>query len=98
LIQALLKGAENLSLYSQIVAGSKKVMTLQLRKLLGHQLTLTDWTNNSRKVIWAACVLAFFGSFRFGEILAKETDKFNPMETLLWSDVNFTSEKSVITS
>jgi hypothetical protein len=98
LIQALLKGAENLSLYSQIVAGSKKVMTLQLRKLLGHQLTLTDWTNNGRKVIWAACVLAFFGSFRFGEILAKKTDKFNPMETLLWSDVNFTSEKSVITS
>jgi hypothetical protein len=96
LIQSLLKGAENLSLYSQIVAGSRKVMTLQLLKLLGHQLTLTDWTTNSKKVIWAACVLAFFGSFRFGEILAKETDKFNPMETLLWSDVNFTSEKSVI--
>ena len=57
---------------------------------------LTDWSTNSKKVVWAACVLAFFGSFRLGETLAKEMEIFNPLETLLRSNINSTSEKSVI--
>ena len=81
-------------MYKEIVKRSRRVMRLQLLKLLGHQLALTVWSTNSKRVIWAACVLAFFGSFHFGEILAKEMEKFNPMEKLLWSELKKNGKSS----
>ena len=95
-MQALITGAENLSMYQKIVGETKKVMTLQLLKILGHQIAVSDWSENSKIVFWGACVVAFFGSFRFGEILAGNPFNFNPMETLVWEDVKFSSEDSVL--
>jgi len=46
--------------------------------------------------MWTACVTAFFGSFRFGELLANEEFSYNPSEIMMWSDVNFTTESSVL--
>jgi hypothetical protein len=95
IVKRVLKGAENLSFYKSMSDKSRKVMTLPLLKLLGHEISRTDWSANSKQVFWSACVTAFFGSFRFGELLAPSEWSYNKNETLLWSDIVF-SDNSVL--
>ena len=71
-------------------------MTLQLLKILGHLIAQESWSENAKTIFWGACVIAFFGSFRFGEILADTPFNFNPNETLLWDDVCFTTDDSIL--
>jgi hypothetical protein len=96
IVNLLLRGAENLCLYKPIVRNTRKVMTLPLLKIIGHYVATSNWSENSKLVFWSACVVAFFGSFRLGEILPAYSDNFNPDETLLWRDVNFNSKDSVL--
>lgn len=70
-------------------------MSLPTLKLLGHEIAKSDWNPLNRNVFWAACVIAFFGSFRMGEILAANKNSFTPNETLLWEDV--TLGKDIVT-
>lgn len=95
LIKALLRGAENLSLYEGLAKSTRKVMTLPLLKLLAHQIAISDWKIDSKRVFWSACSVAFFGSCRMGELLPSSHD-FNPLETLMWSDIKFRDEDSII--
>jgi hypothetical protein len=95
-VQSLITGAENLNMYQKIVVGTRKVMTLQLLKIIGHQIAKENWSENSKAVIWGACVTAFFGSFRFGELLSDSPFNFNPNETLLWKDVQFQQDGSIL--
>jgi hypothetical protein len=39
---------------------------------------------------------AFYGSFRFGELLPKNSYTFNESESLLWCDIKFVDGNSVI--
>jgi len=95
IITSMLKGAKNLSLYEGLSRGTRKVMSYPLVRLLQHQIFMTEWSDDSKLVIWAACLTAFFGSFRLGEILAT-SDNYNDEETFLWSDVKFRNEESVL--
>ncbi len=70
LTKRALKGAENIAFYKSVVDDSRKVMTLPLLKLLGHEIAHSSWSKHNKQVYWTACTTAFFGSFRFGEILA----------------------------
>jgi hypothetical protein len=83
----MLKGADNLSLYSNITKHAKLVMTLPLLKILGHEIATSSWSTDSKRVFWAACCVAFFGSFRMGEILADNENSYST-ETLTWDCVN----------
>lgn len=62
-------------------------MSLPLLKLLGHEISRSDWITEDKAVFWSACLIAFFGSLRLGEFLAKNERKFNPCETVLWQDM-----------
>jgi hypothetical protein len=95
LVKKVIRGAENLSFYQNICVETRKVMTLPLLKLLGHEISLTNWSEINKQVFWTACVTAFFGSFRFGELLASTETTYNRSETLLWSEVRFSDETSV---
>jgi hypothetical protein len=95
IVKRIIKGAENLGFYKTIASESRKVMTLPLLKLLGYEISKTSWSEDSKQVFWTACVTAFFGSFRFGELLSPIEWGFNKDETLLWSDVIF-SDNSVL--
>jgi hypothetical protein len=86
-IKSMIKGAENLSLYSNITKHAKLVMTLPLLKILGHEIATSNWSTDSKRVFWAACCVAFFGSFRMGEILSKSENTYST-ETLTWDCVN----------
>jgi hypothetical protein len=92
-IKAMLKGAKNVSLYTNITKKSKFVMSFPLLKIIGHEIALSNWTNDSKLVFWSACCVAFFGSFRLGEILPKSE---NSIENLTWSRIRFTNMGSVV--
>jgi hypothetical protein len=92
-IKAMLKGAKNVSLYTNITKKSKFVMSFPLLRIIGHKIALSTWPNDSKLVFWSACCLAFFGSFRLGEILPKSE---NNLENLTWSRIRFTNMGSVV--
>jgi hypothetical protein len=71
-------------------------MTLPLLKLLGHQISASKFSRIDKQVIWSACLLAFFGSFRFSELLPPTANTFNAFETLLWNDVVFKEDSLII--
>lgn len=91
-----IRGAQNLTFYEPASHNNKKVLTLPLLKILGHAIAKLDWSGNSKSVIWTASCIGFFGSFRFGELLSKNETSFNEFETLLWKDVKFFDDNSVL--
>jgi hypothetical protein len=90
----MIKGAKNLASYTATTKEPKAVMTLSCLKILGHEVATSDWSVLQKSVFWAACTLAFFGSFRISEILCPAPDSFSK-DTLVWSDVAFNDKKSV---
>jgi hypothetical protein len=92
---SMLQGAQNLSLYNGIVNRSRLAMTFPLLKIIGHEISNSDWSVNSKRVVWAASCVAFFGSFRMGELLASKENCMDS-ETLTWDCVNFTSESTAV--
>ncbi len=95
IIKLLLREAEFLEFYKPPKSLERRVMTLPLLRLIGHEVAKCDWSKHSKMVVWASPCVGFFGSFRFGEILSKHEDKFNPHETLLGRDIIFLNDDSV---
>jgi hypothetical protein len=71
-------------------------MSLTLLKILGHEIVLSEWEEDSKDVIWTAAVLAFLGSLRFGEMLGTGEWKYNTHEALLWSDIKIFEKSALI--
>jgi hypothetical protein len=95
-VKTIIRGAENLALYEDYAKDTRKVMTLPLLKLIGHELACSDWSEISKQVFWTCSLMAFFGSFRIGELLSCNKNSFVPKETLLWKDLTFRGEDSVL--
>ncbi len=95
LCKAEIMGVKNLQFYNNKEDGTKKVMILPILRLLGHEIAISDWPENSKMVVWSAFTLAFWDSFRMGELLPKNENTFNKYETLLWSDLRFVDEDSI---
>ncbi len=76
----LIRGAENLEFYKKPKNLERRVMTLPLIRLIGHEVAKCDWSSHSKIVLWAAMCVGFFGSFRFGEILAKHKTSITLMK------------------
>jgi hypothetical protein len=86
---------QNLQFYEKETKASKKVMTIPLLRIMGHELANCNWTDHAKVVVWATYTVAFMGSFRLGEILARNEKTFNPMESLMWKDVKFMKDDSI---
>ena len=71
LVKTLIQEKENLELYTTEVKGTRKVMTLHLLKILGHEIAKTKWSENSKQVVWTAATLAFFREFQGGGIAGR---------------------------
>ncbi len=89
----MLKGAKKVSLYANITKKSKFVMSFPLLRIIGHEIALSTWSEDNKLVFWSACCVAFFGSFRLGEIQPKSE---NNLENLTWSQIKFTNMRSVV--
>ena len=85
-----------MEIYADQVKGTQKVMSLPLLKILGNEMAKTTWDENSKQVVWSALTLAFFGSFRMGEILSQQENSFSPKDTLLWSNLKFLDQNHIL--
>ncbi len=93
--KTMLVGAKNLAVYKATKKEPKAVMTLGCLKILGHEIAISDWPDSRKLVIWSACTTTFFGSFRISELLSHSGTSFNE-DTLVWSDVSFNDDDSVM--
>jgi hypothetical protein len=94
-IKSMLKGAERLLLYSTICKRTRLVLTYPLLRLLGNEIAVSDWSDDSKRTFWTTCCLAFFGSFRLGEILSPSESNFS-RETLTWENIQIFEDHAVI--
>ena len=58
-------------------------VTLKVLKLLKAKINLWDESDQMRLLVWATCLICFFGGFRIHEILSKTQTVFDPAFTLL---------------
>ena len=96
ILKTMIGGKENMEIYSGESKTARKVMTLDLLKLLGHEISKTNWSQDSKQVVWGACTLAFFGCFRMGELLPQNENSFNKDDTLLWKDLKFNEPSHIL--
>ncbi len=87
IIKLMLKGAENTC--KNLLKPTRKIVTIPILKLIGHEIAGFEWSSYSKQVYWSACCTSFFGSTRMGELLAENESKFDPTTTLTWNDVEF---------
>ena len=86
LIKTALKGAVNIELYKNVTKKCKSTMDLDLLKKIGNQIAKSSMSAYDKQVYWVACTLAFWGSFRMGELLEKTETEISA-EAISWSDV-----------
>ncbi len=90
LLAAILRGAENLQLAGPAAKpNNRRVMTMALLRHLGHRLAGSGWEKTATQSIWAACLVAFFGTMRMGELLAADEAWADPSSTFTWADVKY---------
>ena len=87
IIKLLLKGSENMSIYTSKKNTNRNVMTLPLLKILGHEIASMDWSKFEKQLVWTVSCISFFGSFRIGEILCNNSSEFDPDSSLTWERV-----------
>ncbi len=63
-------------------------MDLDLLKKLGPQIAKSSMSKHDKQVYWVACTLAFWGSFRMGELLEKTESELS-VEAITWSDIKY---------
>jgi site-specific recombinase XerD len=96
-VTAVTRGATYLMLTGpQPPTNKRRVMTLQILRLLGHQLANSGWSDNTQQTIWAACLTGFFSSARMGELLAPCETGLDPTATLTWKCLQFRDDGSVL--
>jgi len=92
----LMNGIKHVSTTHITKPNTRRVMTFPLLLYLGRKIADTDWPSLDKQVVWTACLTAFFGSTRLGEILASSENSFSPASDLLWSDIRCSSPSSLL--
>jgi hypothetical protein len=93
---SMLKGVKNLDLYTSDSKHCRKVMSYPLLKILSHKVASESWSENDKQTIWKIFTVAFFGSFRIGELVPQNKNSYNEKETLLWGDIKYVQDFVVI--
>ena len=92
----VLKGGKILELKNFNFKPSRKVKTLDILKIIGHEIVNSNWSNDSKRIFWTACSTMFFGSFRISELLSISDSSFDPLSCLLWKDVKFKKDSIIV--
>lgn len=89
IINVLLKGAKHRSwLEERLNPTSKRLpMNFDALKLLGLEINLSSMNKADKRLIWAVSLIAFYGSFRMGELLTNNESEFDAAYDLLTQDV-----------
>ena len=74
---------------------TKRAITVEMLKLLEHAIaTHPTWSPYERSLRWSVFLVAWWGSFRIGELLPKTKHNFSRLSTLIASDIT-SHEESV---
>ena len=92
----LIRGGKSLETNLSTPTPTRKVMTIELLRVVGHEISISDWTADSKRVFWTACCTLFFGSFRVGELLSNSEINFDPSHCLLWEDVKIENDEILV--
>jgi hypothetical protein len=68
-------------------------MDLQTLSWIRKGLLRGNWRKVTRTSVWAACLLAFWGSFRLSEILPSSKKRFDKFSDLLWKDLGLNENR-----
>lgn len=90
----LLKGVENKGV-RPARRPSDPIRFVTLKKIRS-ELAKKSWRTASKKTVWACCCLGYFGSFRAGELLAKQNWVFDKFSDLKWSDIAFKQANGLV--
>ncbi len=71
-------------------------MSLSLLKKIKQGLLKGGWKKITRTSVWVASLVAFWGSFRLGELLPHSQKTFDKFSDLLWKDVKIGEKKVTI--
>jgi len=90
-------GAENLTIVTESGANKhRKAFNIHLLRLTGHRIASSSWPQGVKQTVWTALTLGFFSSVRMGEILSSSEHSYDPSSTLLWEDILFKSDGSIL--
>ena len=87
----LLKGLTNISHnpIAFVASSHRKAYCLSSLRIMGHAITLTDWSDFKKQVVFTTLLLAFWGRLRLSEILSSSALTFKPMNAFLKNDLRF---------
>ena len=92
----MLKGGKMLEIKNFVYKPTRKVMTLDILKIIGHEISNSGWSDDSKRIFWSVSCTMFFGSFRIGELLSMSDTQFDPLSCLLWRDIKFEKDSVLI--
>jgi hypothetical protein len=95
-LKAFLQGSENSKIYEPQHTLTRRAVTYEVLILIGHQITHSGWSEFSKSLFWSVSLLAFWGSFRLGELLTVDYSTFDPFSSLLWDDITFRYDGSLL--
>ena len=95
LTKILLRGIEHSQYTEPKTAIKSDPLTFAILKKLRKLVKNKSWKKLSKKTVWAACCVGYFGSFRAGELLAKAQWSFDKFSDLLWTDIIDEGKKSI---
>jgi hypothetical protein len=92
----LLRGIENIENNFQKPEKPVIPVSLEILENIRKGLNMAVVSSCSKKSLWALSLTAFWGLIRLGEILPSVAKKFDKTTTLLWKDVELSSDKVIL--
>jgi hypothetical protein len=68
-------------------------MTLRALNKLKENIVKKNWKDLTKKTFWTCALIAFWGAFRMGELLAKTKWEFDPFSDLTWREVKIKKDR-----
>ena len=87
LVKISLRGVENICKINEKPSNPRRVMSFPCMQLLGHGLMLQGFSHFDVQLIWTACTLGFWGSFRMSELLPTGEQPHQVCNALSWKKV-----------
>jgi integrase len=94
--KTLLKGFQNGENLSKNSHKTRDTIEFSTLKKIKKKIRKEKSNKIRKKCIWAACVTAFFGCFRMGELLPKFEKKSDKKFDLLWKDIKLNKKHAEI--
>ena len=88
----LMQGATNgqKDVFKNVNSRNKRAITLEMLTLLENSIARkTEWSPFEKSLRFTVMLLAWWGSFRLGELLGSKTMEYHPTSILLASDIKF---------